>query len=94
MPILVSICEPNQISSLREEYREEMLCQILHDSMLERPGWSLEYVLEMDGSAVGYRSVASGGPWKTAHSLYEFHVHRSSRQHIFDLFAALRAKCK
>jgi GNAT superfamily N-acetyltransferase len=94
MPILVSICDPNQISSLREEYREEMRCQIIHDSIHERLGWSVEYVLEMDGAAVGYGSVAIGGPWTTAHSLYEFYVKRGSRQHIFDLFAALRAKCK
>jgi GNAT superfamily N-acetyltransferase len=94
MPILASICDPNQISSLREEYREEMQRQIIHDSIHERPGWSLEYVLEMDGAAVGYGSVAIGGPWKTAHSLYEFYVKRDSRQQIFDLFEALRAKCK
>jgi GNAT superfamily N-acetyltransferase len=94
MSILVSICGPNQISSLREEYREEMQCQIIHDSIHERPGWSAEYVLEMDCAAVGYGSVAIGGPWTTAHSLYEFYVKRGSRQHIFGLFAALRAKCK
>jgi GNAT superfamily N-acetyltransferase len=93
MPILASICDSSQISSLREEYRDEMQCQIIHDSIHERPGWSVEYVLEMDGAAVGYGSVAIGGPWKTAHSLYEFYVKGGSRQHIFDLFSALRAKC-
>jgi GNAT superfamily N-acetyltransferase len=93
MPILVSICDPNQISSLRQEYRGEMQCQIIHDSIHERPGWSVEFALEIDGARVGYGSVAIGGPWKTAHSLYEFYVRRGSRQHIFDLFAALRAKC-
>jgi len=92
MPILVSLCGPDQISSLREEYREEMQCQIIHDSIHERPGWSVEYVLEMDGAAVGYGSVAIGGPWRTAHSLYEFYVTRSSRRHVFDLFAALRVQ--
>jgi GNAT superfamily N-acetyltransferase len=94
MPILVSICDPNQISSLREEYREEMQCQIIHDSIHERPGWSVEYVLEIDGDSIGYGSVAIGGPWKTAQSLYEFYVKRGSRQHLFDLFSALRAECK
>jgi GNAT superfamily N-acetyltransferase len=94
MPILVSICEPHQISSLREEYREEMQCQIIHDSIHERPGWSVEYFLELNEAAVGYGSVAIGGPWKTAHCLYEFYVVKDRRQHIFDLFAELRAKCK
>jgi len=94
MPIRVGVCDLNQISSLREQYREEMQCQIIHDSIHLRPGWSIEYVLEMDGARVGYGSVAIGGPWKTAHSLYEFYVKRDSRQQIFDLFAALRAECK
>ena len=94
MLIQVTICDPNQISSLREEYRDEMQCQIIHDSIHLRPGWSAEYVLEMDGAWVGYGSVAIAGPWKTTHSLYEFYVKRGSRQHIFELFAALRAKCK
>jgi GNAT superfamily N-acetyltransferase len=93
MPIQVTICDPNQISSLREQYREEMQCQIIHDSIHARPGWSVEYVLDMDGDAVGYGSVAIDGPWKTAHSLYEFYVTRRSRQHVFDLFRALHAEC-
>jgi len=59
-----------------EEYCEEMQCQIIHDSIHERPGWSVEYVLKIDGDAVEYGSVAIGGPWKTAHSLYEFYVKR------------------
>jgi hypothetical protein len=54
----------------------------------------VEYALEIDGFAVGYGSVAIGGPWTTAPSLYEFYVTKSSRQHVFDLFAALRAECK
>lgn len=93
MSISVRSCELDEIASFREKYREEMQCQIIHDSIHERPGWSLEYALEMDGVAVGYGSVAIGGPWKTAHALYEFYVERDSRRHLFDLFAALRANC-
>jgi hypothetical protein len=90
MPILASICDLNQISSLRKESREEMQCQIIHDSIHERLGWGVEYVLEIEGTAVGYGSEAIGGPWTTAHSLYEFYVTRTSRLHVFDLFAAAR----
>jgi GNAT superfamily N-acetyltransferase len=93
MPILVSICDLERISSLREEYREAMQCQIRHDSIHARTGWSVEYLLEMDGAAVGYGSVAIGGPWKTDHILYEFYVQRASRRHLFDLFAALLEGC-
>ena len=93
MPILVSVCDLNAIASLREQYRSEMRCQIIHDSIHERPGWTMEYVLEMDGAAAGYGSVAIGGPWKNAHTLYEFYVQEDHRRHTFDLFTALRAAC-
>lgn len=95
MSISVSVrsCELTEIGSCRKKFREEMQCQIIHDSIHERPGWSVEYVMEMDGAAVGYGSVAIGGPWKTAHSLYEFYVARENRGHVFDLFAALRENC-
>lgn len=93
MSISVRRCELTEIASFRQMYREEMHCQIIHDSIHDRPGWSVEYALEMDGVVVGYGSVAIGGPWKGAHSLYEFYVTRENRHHIFDLFAALHANC-
>jgi GNAT superfamily N-acetyltransferase len=93
MPILARVCEFNEIASLREEYREEMRCQIIHDSIHERPGWTVEHILEVAGAAVGYGSLAVSGPWKASHALYEFYVKEDSRRHIFDLFAALLAKC-
>jgi GNAT superfamily N-acetyltransferase len=93
MPILARPCDLHEISSLREEYREEMKCQIIHDSIHQRPGWTNEYALEIGGVTVGYGSVAVSGPWTTAHSLYEFYVRPPDRLNIFDLFDALRAKC-
>lgn len=93
LPIHARVCELHEIAWLREEYREEMRCQIIHDSIHERPGWTVEYVLELAGTAVGYGSVAIGGPWKASHALYEFYVKRDKRHRIFDLFAALLATC-
>ena len=89
MPISVQVCERNDIASLRECYREEMQCQIIHDSIHVRSGWTTEYILETDGTVAGYGSVAIRGPWATSHALYEFYVKESYRQRIFDLFAAL-----
>lgn len=86
-------CDLSEITALRTEYRAEMDCQIIHDSIHPRPGWTVEYGLEMDGVMVGYGSVAIGGPWKQEHTLYEFYVNRENRQHLFDLFAVLRADC-
>ena len=93
MLISVRVCEPNEIASLREEYREKMHCQIIYESIHARSGWTVEYVLEMNGTAAGYGSVAIGGPWTTSHALYEFYIKENCCQHIFDLFAALLAKC-
>jgi GNAT superfamily N-acetyltransferase len=94
MPISVRACSLDDITQLREAYRGETQCQIIHDSIHERPGWTTEYLLEMDGAAVGYGSVAIAGPWKASHTLYEFYVTEDCRQHVFALFEALLAGCE
>src|SRR5689334_6417284 len=91
--ISVRTCNLEEISSLRELYRAEMNCQIVHDSIHIRPGWSREYGLEIDGMLVGYGSVAIGGPWKNEPTLYEFFAREEQRRHLFALFAALRPQC-
>lgn len=74
----------------RDLYRLEMGCQITHDSIHDRPGWTREYLLLLDGTAVGYGSVAVAGPWAGKPTVYEFFVvpHRP-RLRLFELFAAL-----
>jgi GNAT superfamily N-acetyltransferase len=93
MSISVRVCEPIEIAALRECYRQEMNCQIIHDSIHARRGWSIEYALDLDGAIAGYGSVAVAGPWTTAHSLYEFYIKKDLRQRVFDLFQALLATC-
>ena len=75
----------------RERYREEMNCQIVHDSIHRRAGWTLTYLLESAGVAVGFGSVALGGPWKDKPTLFEFYVLPEHRTRAFDLCEALRA---
>lgn len=70
-----------------------MDCQIIHDSIHARPGWTTEYALDFNGAMVGYGSVAIRGPWTASHALYEFYVKEDCRQRMFDLFAALVASC-
>src|SRR5688572_29359968 len=77
------------IMPFREAYREEMDCQIVHDSIHARPGWSNEYLLRIDGAPAGYGSVAVAGPWAGKRIVYEFYVGPAHRGHVFDLFAAL-----
>jgi RimJ/RimL family protein N-acetyltransferase len=93
MSISVLWCEPAEIASLRDAYRTEMHCQIIHDSIHYRPGWSTEYILEMNGAVAGYGSVATGGPWTKVNALYEFYVKEPFRRNVFDLFSSFAARC-
>jgi len=93
MAIVARICQLIHIASLRESYREEMKCQIIHDSIHIRSGWTREYALELDGTDVGYGSVAIAGPWCESHALYEFYVQPAHRMRTFDLFASLLTVC-
>lgn len=93
MAVDMRITRQGEIASLREQYRKEMNCQIIHDSIHVRPGWTREYALELDGAPIGYGSVAVGGPWQEKPTLYEFYVQREYRMQMFDLFASLLTAC-
>ena len=86
-------CELETILALRDMYRLEMSCQIIHDSIHSRPGWTEEYSLRIDGAVVGYGSVAIAGPWTASPAVYEFFVEQPHRSKIFELFGALRTAC-
>ena len=58
------------IAPWRDLYRQDMNCQIIHDSIHSRPGWSVEYSFDCEGTRVGYGSVAVGGPWKAKPAIY------------------------
>jgi GNAT superfamily N-acetyltransferase len=81
--------ELEHIKVLRDLYRQEMNCQIIHDSIHVRPGWTQEYALSAGDTLIGYGSVAVTGPWKDLPSIYEFYVLPYFRSRIFDLFAVL-----
>lgn len=77
------------IQPFREAYRAEMSCQIIHDSIHGRPGWTQEYALLSRDRPVGYGSVAIGGPWRETPTLYEIYVRPEARTDLFDCLAAL-----
>ena len=55
---------PTQASAvlpLRVDYRREMNCQIVHDSIHRRPGWTKTYELSIDDASAGFGTVAIGG---------------------------------
>jgi GNAT superfamily N-acetyltransferase len=81
--------ELREIQGMRDMYRHEMNCQIIHDSVHARVGWTQEYLLTDGGTKIGYGSVAVAGPWQAIPSLYEFFVLPQHRDRMFKLFVAL-----
>lgn len=75
----------------RDLYRQELSCQIIHDSIHLRRGWTREYQLFVGDVAVGYASVAVAGPWKDKPTAYELFVMPPWRGRAFELFEAFLA---
>ena len=94
MAVTVRLTELSEIAFLRDLYRTEMNCQIVHDSIHRRPGWTREYALRLDRATVGYGSVAVDGPWQEKPALYEFYLQREHRMQVFDLFSNLLTACE
>jgi GNAT superfamily N-acetyltransferase len=79
----------DDVLSMRDERRREMNCQIVHDSIHSRAGWTVTYLLSLDGVPAGFGSVAIAGPWKDKPTIFEFHVRPDHRARAFDLFEGL-----
>jgi GNAT superfamily N-acetyltransferase len=89
MRVEIRRAEFREIESMRDIYRLGMSCQIIHDSIHSRPGWTDEYLFSHRGAPVGYGSVAVSGPWKDKPTVYEYYVLPQYRLRVFDLFAEL-----
>ena len=81
------------ILPLRTRYRQEMNCQIVHDSIHCREGWTVTYAMSLAGAVVGFGSVAVAGPWKDKPTIFEFYVLPVHRSRAFDLFEAFVDAC-
>ena len=90
-PITVHRVPLHDIAAMREARRAEMGCQIVHDAIHHRPGWTLEFALAEGGRAVGYASVAVGGPWRNRPTFYELYVAPDRRSRTYSLFDAFLA---
>jgi len=77
------------ILGLREEYRREMNCQIVHDSWHSR-GFTRSYLLRVRGEVVGHGSVG-GAPREARDILKEFFVRPPHRGDALPLFRRLVA---
>ena len=93
MTITVEHTDLDAIRPMREVYRSEMHCQIIHDSIHRRPGWTQEYAVRRGGTLAGYGSVGIAGPWAERAAVYEMFVLPDHRSHAFDLMQAFIAAC-
>jgi GNAT superfamily N-acetyltransferase len=91
MGIEVKPVADDDIARWRDLYRREMNCQIVHDNMHARPGWTQPYLFEVEGAAAGYGSILVGGPWTRTRTVFEFFVAPNHRARVFDLFERLLA---
>lgn len=75
----------------RERFRQEMQCQIIHDSLHSREGWTQSYQLSIGQTIVGHGAVLIGGPWKGTKTVFEFYVapdHRGQAGNLFEVLCA------
>src|SRR2546426_31380 len=91
MELCAKAANVQDILPWRDMYRLEMACQIIHDSLHSRKGWTEPYLLIAGGVSMGYGSVALGGPWKGKPTVFEWYVVPQYRSRMFDLFSALLA---
>ena len=71
-----------------------MACQIVHDSLHERPGWVEWFLLASNQAPAGYGAVVVSGPWRGTRTVFEFYVMPPARSQLSDLFAALVASSR
>ena len=90
-PVAATPATAVEVLPLREQYRQEMNCQVVHDSIHRRAGWTTTYLLTVDGVAAGFGSKVIGGPWTDKPTLFELFVQPAHRSRAFDLFEALLA---
>jgi len=89
MELSAKAASAEDILPWRDLYRQEMNCQIVHDSLHSRKGWTQSYLLRAGGAAAGYGAIAVGGPWKEKPTVFEFYVVPHHRSRVFDFFFLL-----
>ena len=89
MPAQAKLTTNDEVLPFRERHRAEMNCQIVHDSIHSRPGWTTTYLLEVGDEPAGFGSIAIGGPWTGKPTIFEFYVEPQQRAQAFNLFESL-----
>lgn len=82
MQIDISRVEVNEITPLRELYRQAMNCQIVHDAFPRR-GFSDPYLIRVEGRIAGYGLVANRHDPDTVDEFYLIPEYRAAALPIF-----------
>jgi GNAT superfamily N-acetyltransferase len=80
-----------EILPLRTRYRQATPCQIVHDSIHRRPGWTLGFLIVVSGCPAGFASVAIAGPWAQKPTIFEFYLLPEFETGAFACFEAFLA---
>jgi GNAT superfamily N-acetyltransferase len=83
-----------ELAVMREAYRVEQNCQIVHDSLHSRRGWTREFAIAEGDRVVAYTSLAVDGPWRGKPTLYEVFVVPDRRSRAFAFFEAFLEAAK
>src|SRR5690242_6362071 len=87
--ITAVVSSADVVQPLREQHRREMNCQIVHDSIHRRRGWTTTHLLAVGGAKAGFGSIAIAGPWTNKPTIFELYILPEHRSRAFDLFEAL-----
>ncbi len=90
----VTLAPPGDILPLRTRFRAEMNCQVVHDSIHRREGWTRTYRIDFGTCLIGFGTVAIGGPWKENPTIFEFYLLPEHRLRAFDHFEAFLSVCE
>jgi GNAT superfamily N-acetyltransferase len=82
MNLEVSRVEVEEITPLRELHRQQMNCQIMHDSFPRR-GFSDPYLIRVDGRIAGYALIANKHWPETVHEFYPLPDYRAAALPMF-----------
>ena len=67
--VTARLCPTQEVLPLRTRYREEMNCQIVHDSIHQREGWMfwlMDWVVQMSFVGAGFPERANRRAWARA----------------------------
>lgn len=94
MSIAVTPVDFSRILSFRDLYRQELDCQIVHDSAHYRANCFQSFLLESEKEVLGYGSTWIGDYWMSRGSVFEFYVTPDHRHRLFTLFEEFLAVIK